>query len=231
MNGAGINTEFARPLSNRKGLPLKAKRMHTRAIITLFFIRCPTAVIGAIIAVTVDTVNRMVIRWRLPHVCDKVIKGFTPAIAHLNTFFTIVPYGIFTSLNHASPNAINASEFTVDAVTMRPAVADEHFNAQASTTLRFTTAQLRGDGFRDVATDTLTPPFGYIPSVATGKTENGQAIKNAACNIFSASGGWIRKNFNVIFCVRHLIQSSILNYLARAVGCLRTLRPALIIAQ
>lgn len=231
MNGVGIDTEYTRPLSNRQRLPLKVKKMYRRAIVTLFFGRGPAAVVGAIIAVTVNAVNRVLFRRRLPHVSDKVLDRFDPALADLNTFCAVVRAGAITALNHAAPDTINVSEFTVGAMAMCPAMTDEDFNAQASATLCFATTQLRGDCFRDIATGAFTPPFGYAPSVATRETKNGQAAKNAACKIFSASGRWIRKNFNAIFGVRHLIKANSFNYLARAVGCLRTLRPALIIAQ
>ncbi len=75
----------------------------------LFCSRCPSAIGRLIVAVIVDTFNRMVFGWSLAHVCNKVFKTL-PSGANRNPATAVVTkrfiFGVFTSLSHAAPTGI-----------------------------------------------------------------------------------------------------------------------------
>ena len=71
---------------------------------------CPPAIFWAVWAVIVNSVNRVLLAWRLSHVGNKVLKRL-PSIANVNPSAAIlrVVHGlrVFAPVFHARPNAVD----------------------------------------------------------------------------------------------------------------------------
>lgn len=75
----------------------------------------PSTVFGAIISVYVDSIKRMLLRWRHTHICNEIAKAFfvIPSIANPNPPPAIVCImriiGIVASIPHINPSTPNPS--------------------------------------------------------------------------------------------------------------------------
>lgn len=56
-----------------------------RLISDLFFLRCPTTIRGFVIAIVVNTINRVLRRWFTSHIGEKINKVFSPSVAYGNS--------------------------------------------------------------------------------------------------------------------------------------------------
>jgi hypothetical protein len=129
--------DFQSPLSQITRFAVKFKHPVIAFICALFQSRCPSTVLGAIIAVVVFAVKRMALAWAQSHISAKVFKRFSPTITDLDPSTAVVVkhriVWVSASLNHRTPNII-FGRFTA-------AVSNTHFTKITTTRCCSTVSQ------------------------------------------------------------------------------------------
>jgi len=143
---------------------------HVSSGITHLLRNCsPAAVFFAVIAVHVDSINRMLRRWFLTHVSKKVLKTVSPMIAYNDTSTSIswIPriVRVIASKLHLGPSLVfrrsRHAMFGRDAVLSN--LRGGGFFGQASAT-ECRPADVRGGSDCFVAAVALTPPHSIVGS-------------------------------------------------------------------
>lgn len=163
-DGGGVDSGNLNPLSDRARLVLKSKQPTCSAVAGLLGSCNPAAVLRLIVAVIVDTLNRMFRRRTLTHVGQKAFK-FTPSFTNLNSALSVGlevrRIGVSTSINHQSPNAINRRS----AVAVRSRTLRGDHSTETPATCRFASSQANAQDCFDGSTITSANPMGLSANV------------------------------------------------------------------
>lgn len=223
------NTNDAAPFRYGMRHTVHRQMMIAPRIIHLFALSRPTAIIRFIVTVVVDAIKRMLFGGTFAHILKKVFKRLHPSVTNQDASAPVVRVdgfcGIVAPLFHFAPNIMGARVRLAVFVLF----GGHYFFAQTSTTARMSRCQVGRTDLRNRAANTFAPPSPR--ALSTFSEAQDRPTEEGLSRMIRAHRIWQWLENDSIFGVRHLIQSSILNYLARAVGCLRTLRPTLIIAQ
>lgn len=84
LNECAAATEPPRPLRMAKRFPFVGYKFCSPLIITLFFLRSPSAIVWRVIAIVINAVYRVGSRRSAPHVSEKSSIVVTPLPAHTN---------------------------------------------------------------------------------------------------------------------------------------------------
>lgn len=90
LNGLSINPSYLSPLSNRVACSVKNNPSTVSRVKGLFRRSSPSNIVRFVITVTIDSINRMLSRWRISNVFKKVNKRIFPSITYCNAPTTIV---------------------------------------------------------------------------------------------------------------------------------------------
>lgn len=98
------------PSDNRQGLAVEGYHYVSSSIPALLFFCCPTAVLGGIGAIIVDTFNAVCGGRAHSHVVQKVCKAMSPTFAHVDAASAVsletVAFAVITALNDSAPDLI-----------------------------------------------------------------------------------------------------------------------------
>ena len=77
------------PRANAHGFTVERDSLGTTSVLSLFHYSCPPTVLRFVVAVIVNSVNRIVETWLLSHVSQKVCKRLQPSLANCDASSTI----------------------------------------------------------------------------------------------------------------------------------------------
>jgi hypothetical protein len=113
-----IESFFVGPFLNRLGSAIKLYKFVRPTISTLLLNRGPPTVTRLIVTIIIFPVNR-ILRPRLkPHVCQEILEGVQPAIAHLDTATAITEVALVIGIGAALDHAIPSLKFRKVALAM-----------------------------------------------------------------------------------------------------------------
>lgn len=179
-------SEFSRPLAETHSSTVARQSHIPSRVQALFFWGCPSAVARLVVAVVVDSVNAVVLRWTRTHVGEKLRKRELPGGAYSNPSPAVVSVtdaarGI-TAFNHLVPDCM----FWV----VRHSVVDHHFRCvfaiKATATEGATFYEACSKRRADRTTRTLTSPPGVPRLSHSGVANDSQSPENLPSQIFHA---------------------------------------------
>jgi hypothetical protein len=141
-----IADKVALPLDSgrRRWTPARAPRL--AAIVGLFLLRRPAAILGRVRAVVVDAVERVKLRRTLSHVREERFEAVAPAVADRNSAATVV--GVARCLRIQAPvlHLLPRAEFRRLAPAVRAVRGGRALTVQAPARLRSAAEELLSDG-------------------------------------------------------------------------------------
>jgi hypothetical protein len=158
------NSQFFCPLNARLGYSVIGNIHVISGVSSLLFTRGPSAIIGRIVTIIINSINRIFAGQSFPHIGIKVFKGVSPAITNSNTSSTITRIiriiRIGTTIDKSSPYSIFGafphSMFCIEV----PGI----FFLPTSTTCRCTPKQTRLHDISFCTAETATIPLGMTRS-------------------------------------------------------------------
>ncbi len=174
---------FASPLTDTHSLPVVRKHSHPPAVVALFHLCRPSAVIGLIITVIVNAINAVVGRRLWSHVGQEVEERILPPLAHRNPTPSIKMVLGVSRVVAALPHGPPARVFRAFRLPLNtPVITTTRKNLTAS---EMTTAD--GGGVSALA---LTKPINL--SFEVGKLNNSQFSIHISSFVFSMWGELLR---------------------------------------
>jgi len=152
------NFQFLAPLADCLGAPVQ-KQFAIRSSIRQLNVRgTPSAIFRAVVAIDIDAIKRMLVRWSKAHIVQEIHKRFAPTITDLDTATTVslVSCGvvIFASRTHVTPSDVFAS--------LRKTVGQIHvadvFYPNAAARSGFTVSEVACSGECRTSTFAFTQP-------------------------------------------------------------------------
>lgn len=149
---------FCTPLSKRERAAVMDNLRIASTVVQLNIWRGPSAILRLVIAIVVDTIKRMSVRWSQSHVGQKVFEGTAPPFAHSDASSSVAPIGwpvrVFATRAHVRPCDV----FSCIRFSMRPTQFDYRASALASARRCFAVAKVAPSGGRSATAFALTNP-------------------------------------------------------------------------
>lgn len=147
-------------------------------------LRRPAAVLGRVVSVAVDAVNRVLRRRARPYVLQEVLEAVEPAVAHTDTFAAVVlvvwPRRIGASLLHVLPAVVLGGS--------RSTVRNRCFAPVAAARSAVAATELATDNNRGHAARAATMPRRLSVRVASGAAHHCEAPEDHPAHVYSWSG-------------------------------------------
>lgn len=149
----------------------------------LFFGRRPSAVVGRVVSVGIDTIQRILFRRTISHVGVKVLK-FVPSFTYPNPAGTIVFVGWTpATLQHGTPDCVDRR--SRHAMRAAPLIASlQHFFQQTTTTLCQLAAYVYAQYCFNISAITHTFIVGVSISLF-GEFDHTQTPRTSVCGQFN----------------------------------------------
>lgn len=173
------------PVSNTFCNAIKCDKNIVSLVPRLFLYGCPSAIIGLIVAIIVDTVKRVCWGWLSPHILKKKCKASSPSVAHANpspAIADIVRSGLgITSPHHFSPSAILCCPDSLRGFLMRCCSAYQFFCTQTPAALCVAIKQLAPNHYRALRALAQADPLRLMELIVLSTRKDGQPAKLLAC--------------------------------------------------
>ena len=191
------DSRYSRPFGQGVGFAAAYKNPVCVRVVGLFYRRCPSAIARLIVPISIDAIQRVTSSGTRPHIGIEVVKGFSPAGAHLNPPSAIImifrAVVIVASLVHRAPGVIfgrfNHAVFLGRFTTTTPATSDRINLAKKSRAyVGFCLPALA-----------LTKPLRIVDRVLTHIAQHGQSAERLAGQVFLDC---LRNGYNLLSHVR-----------------------------
>lgn len=168
--------EPLRPLRNGACLATEGHHPAAARIARLHLPRCPDAVLGSVVPVTLETLDRMYRARPRTHIGPKVREAVAPAVAHGDAATAVmapssIPW-IAAAVSHQRPDVV----FRVRRQSMAMAACGLHEGLQASATRRVAPAKIGRAQHRDPATiASALPEHAAVTTTSIGRAHYNQS--------------------------------------------------------
>lgn len=191
------DTRNSCPFSQSASLPSVGNKAVIVFVVRLLQRGGPSAIIGLVIAVSVNAIHRMLRAGAWPHIGIEVVEGFSPTGTYLNPSPAIImifrAVWVVASLIHRAPGVVfrrfNHAVLLSRFATATPATSDR---------INLAKKPRAYVGFR-LPAFALTKPLRVVDGVLTHIAQYGQAAERAAGQVFPDA---LRNGYNLLSHVR-----------------------------
>lgn len=123
MKSGNLNSRFLRPVSEKLCFPIEGYQLSVSTIAGLLLRCSPPNILWLVISIIVNTVNRVLDRWRIPNIFQKCLKGMPPLWTNSYSATTIAVIsgilGISTSTYNLRPRTVFLRRLPISSMSMR----------------------------------------------------------------------------------------------------------------